>query len=251
MATVQELYRYPGKGLSGQALQQVDLAPGDGFPLDRAFALAHGNAPFDPADPQFLPKTNFLMLLRNERLAALQTHYDEPSGLLTVRRDGRDVAKGNLREPIGRKLIEQFFAAYMKDEVRGSPRLVQAPGHRFADCGRKVVSLIGLASIRDLERVARMPLQPLRFRANLYFDGFAPWTEFDWVGSDLQAGEVLLRVVKRISRCAATDVNPETAVRDGRVPVTLQSNFGHVNVGVYAEVISAGTIAIGDTLRPL
>ena len=50
----------------------------------------------------------------------------------------------------------------------------------------------------------------------------------------------------RIDRCAATHVNPETAARDTNVLMALQRVFGHIDMGVYAEVIGGGEIATGD-----
>ncbi len=37
---------------------------------------------------------------------------------------------------------------------------------------------------------------------------------------------VRLKVVKRIVRCAATEVNPETAARDANPPRDLRRHFG-------------------------
>jgi uncharacterized protein YcbX len=49
-------------------------------------------------------------------------------------------------------------------------------------------------------------------------------------------------------RCAATEVDPVTGIRDLPVPKTLLQNFEHVDCGVYAEVISGGDIAEGDRI---
>ena len=131
---------------------------------------------------------------------------------------------------------------------RSSPHLVQAPGHSFADCRRKLVSLIGLSSIRDLERVVRRPVDPVRFRANVYFEAAEPWAEFGWIDREIQLGSARLKVVKRIDRCPATNVNLTTAQRDMNIPAALRSAYGHIDMGVYAEVIGAGSVAAGDTL---
>lgn len=244
------IYRYPVKGLTPEPLDRVVLTPGQGLPHDRRFALAHGSTRFDPAAPEWMPKTNFLMLMRNERLARLRTRFDEGTGTLAVQRDGKTVASGNIQETAGRTVIEQFFAAYMASEARGAPKLVEAPGHMFSDVARKVVSIIGLASIRDLERVARAPIDPRRFRANVYFEGGRPWQEFDWVDREIRLGGVRLKVVKRIQRCAATNVDPENGQRDLNLPLTLQQGFRHADMGIYAEVLEQGTIAVGDALTP-
>jgi uncharacterized protein YcbX len=55
-------------------------------------------------------------------------------------------------------------------------------------------------------------------------------------------------VVKRIVRCAATEVDPTTGIRDLAVPRTLLDNYGHADCGVYAEVIEGGPIAVGDSI---
>lgn len=247
--TLAQIYRYPVKGLTPEPLSRVALSPGQGLPQDRRFALAHGSTSFDVAAPTWMPKTKFLMLMRNERLARLRTHFDEASGVLTVQRDGKTVASGNILSQTGRTIIEEFFAAYMGAEALGAPKLLEAPGHMFSDVARKVASIIGLASIRDLERVARAPVDPRRFRANFYFDGGTPWQEFDWVDREFRIGGVRLRGIKRIERCAATNVDPETGARDLNIPLTLQRGFRHMNTGIYAEILDAGDVRIGDEVH--
>ncbi len=240
------IYRYPVKGLTPEKLDRVVLSPGEGLPQDRRFALAHGSTRIDPAAPTWLPKSNFLMLARNERLARLKTRFDEATGTLTVQRDGKTVAGASLVEQAGRTVIEQFFAAYMADEARGAPRLVEAPGHMFSDTAAKVASIIGLASIRDLERVVRAPVDPLRFRANFYVEGGRPWEEFDWIGREIRIGTARLRVTKKIDRCAATNVDPDSGQRDLNIPLALQRGFQHIECGIYAEVLDGGAVALGD-----
>ncbi len=250
--TLTQIYRYPVKGLSPEPLDRVTLTPGEGLPQDRRFALAHGSTRFDPAAPAWMAKTNFLMLMRNERLARLRTRLDEATGVLTVRRDGKTVAAANITDLTGRTVIEQFFAAYMGEEARGAPKLMEAPGHMFSDVARKVASIIGLASIRDLEqRVIRAPVDPRRFRANFYFDGARPWEELDWIDREIKIGAVRLRVIKSITRCAATNVDPETGQRDLNIPLALQQSYQHMHMGIYAEVLEPGVVAKGDAVQPL
>jgi hypothetical protein len=246
--TIARICRYPVKGLSAENLDRTAVKAGEGLPADRRFALAHGAGGFDPSAPEWMPKHNFLMLAKNERLAKLRTRFDDAAGTLVVERDGRQVVKADITTPTGRMLVEQFFSAFMAGETRGNPKLVEAPGHMFSDTARKVVSIIGLASIADIERVARAPVDPIRFRANVYFAGGRPWEEFDWVDKEIAVGTTRLRVIKRIDRCAATTVNPETAARDMNVPRLLQDGFRHIDCGVYAEVLADGALAVGDVI---
>lgn len=248
MTTLQRIYRYPVKGLSPEPLDEIEVAPETGLPFDRVYAIAHASTEFDPLAPKVLPKTCFLQLMQNEKLATLETRFDPAEQTLTIRRQGRQVAKGNLSLPVGRSLIEQFLAAYMPEDLRGAPHVVTAAGHSFSDCGRKWLSIISLASVRDIERVARREVDPLRFRGNLYIDGLEPWAEFDWLDREIVVGEVRLKVLKRIDRCGATNVDPATGARDMQIPKTLQGGFGHVDCGLYAEIVGGGTLRAGDTL---
>lgn len=247
-ATITSIRRYPVKGLSAQDLPEVDLSPGLGLPEDRRFALIHGASTFDPNAQEWRPKTNFLMLARHERLAALATDYDAETATLTVSRAGKAVARGRIDTPTGRAIIEQFFAAYMAGAAPGVPRLVEAPGHMFSDTKVKCVSIINAASVRDIERLVQAPVDPLRFRGNLLIEGVPAWTEAGWIGRTLAIGAVRLEVYAAIDRCAATNVNPTTAERDLNLPKTLQNARGNIDCGVYARVVSGGCIQAGAVL---
>ena len=249
--TLQRLCRYPVKGLSPDDLESVDLVAGEGLPDDRRFALAHGAERYERGVSGWRAKRHFLNLMSNERLAALESRYDPTSGILTLHRNGRRVAQGNLTQQIGRDLIDQFFAAFMADETVRSPRLVDSPGVMFSDTEQKLVSIISLDSVRDLERVTRRPVDPIRFRGNLMIEGARPWQEFDWIGREIAVGAATLAVVEPIGRCAATNVDPETGERNLNIPKTLMSGFGHRDCGVYARVVSGGTVARGDAVAAL
>jgi hypothetical protein len=246
---VAKIYRYPVKGLSAQILPEVILTPGEGLPDDRRFAISHGASTFDSSEPEWRPKKDFLQLAKNERLAALETDYDSATGSLTIRRNGRQVARGQITNPTGRLLINQFFAAYMKGEMPGTPCLVEAPGVMFSDTQEKYVSILNAASVADIERVVNAPVDQLRFRANLVLDGLESWAEAKWIGHSIAIGDAVLEVVEQIGRCAATEVNPATATRDINIPLALQRGYSHRNCGVYARVVKGGRVATGDRAR--
>ena len=248
-AQVHGIYRYPVKGLSPEPLDRTALAVGQTLRSDRLYAIENGPSGFDPAAPRYAPKQRFLMLMRNERLARLRSRFADESHCLAIELDGREVARGELRSASGCALIEQFFAAYCTDELRGSPKILHAPGHSFSDVAAKVVSIINLASVAALEQALGVPVDPLRFRANLYVTGWPAWHEFDLLGHEIAVGErARLRIVKRIVRCAATNVDPVTGARDLAIPQSLLQTFGHADCGVYAQVVAGGEVAIGDAL---
>jgi len=246
---VTSLFRYPVKGFSAQKIDEVALAPGEPVPWDRAYAIENGPSRFDPQSPKHVPAISFLNLMRNPKLAALQTEFDEATQTLTIMRDGRRVARGSLQEKLGRQMIEQFIAGYMGDELRGRPRIVSAPGHSFSDTQMNCLHLINAASVRNLEKAVARSLDVRRFRPNVCFDGAEPWAERKWVGATLKIGTARLAVVEGTIRCQATNVDPETGKRDASVPPAVQAIFGDQCMGVYAEVIEAGRIQTNDRLQ--
>jgi uncharacterized protein len=247
-ARISSIYRYPVKGLSGERLPFADLSPGATLKADRAFALENGPSGFDPKTPSWQPKIRFLCLMRNAKIAALSTRYDDASGVFTVSLNGSRVTEGKLAEEAGRTAIELFFQDFMGNEARGPIRLLESPGHSFSDVAKKVVSIINLESVAALERAVGRPVHPLRFRGNLHVTGWPAWHETQLIGRGIEIGAGRLRVVKMIQRCAATEVDPETAERNIDVPDALYRLTGDDDCGIYAEVLTGGRISDGDTL---
>ena len=68
---VAAIYRYPVKGLSAEKMDRVTLMPGECLPHDRRFAIALGSTRFDPQHPEWLSKTRFIMLMRDEKAGAV------------------------------------------------------------------------------------------------------------------------------------------------------------------------------------
>jgi len=245
-ARLERISRYPVRGLTGQVLDSVVLSAGRPLPEDRRFALVYSGGDTGRPLEEWLAQATFASLTREERLAALELVYEADSATVTLLRAGRQVARGRGDQDIGRTVLTQFFSAFLKDGARGPVRFVEAPDGGFTHWDEHLLHLINPATARDLERVARKPVDPRRFRANLWLDGLEAWTEMDWVGRRLRLGEALLEVVDKTERCAATAVNPDTAERDLNVPRILRAGYGHLDMGIYLRVLEGGRIAVGD-----
>lgn len=251
---INSLYRYPVKGLSAQKLEYTTLRSGNGFPFDRLYALTDGTWTFDPEDPTPQPKTKFLALMRHERLAKLSCEFDEAGHHLRIFQDGNLLTEGSLVTTTGRTNIEKFFATYLKEEVAGNyPAVAHKNGHVFTDVSvvspalMNSISLINLATLRQLEEKIGRQLNPLRFRANIYFEGPAG-DEQNWIDREIVIGNVRAKVNFKTKRCAATNVNPISGERDERIPNSLLRHFGHMDLGVYAEILSHGEISAGQEI---
>ena len=254
VAEVSGLFRYPVKGLSAETLTSIELRAGCGVPGDRAFAFALPATVFDEAHPQPLPKFEFLMLARQEALARLTTAYDASNGILSVS-DGPERITESVRTAAGREAFAAFFARFLPEDQQPSrPRLVTAVNHCFTDVGvhskelMNAISMLNLASVRDLEARIGKPLDPRRFRANILVEGLEPWAENGWLERDLIVGNLRCKAVRMTRRCPATEVNPETAVRDINVPRELMRLYGNAHLGIYLQGTEGGEVRVGDKL---
>ena len=246
---IEALTRFPIKGLSGQALDNVTLKAGQGFSGDRKFGFTRPNSGFDPADPQPLPKTKFYMLARDASLALLDTVYDEDTGILSLSApDGS--GRFDISTADGKQEASQFLKSYLSLSDDETPQLHEASPHRFTDVSvdstemMNAVSIINLDSVDAFVQAIGQDVDPRRFRGNILLSGLSPFSELDMVGQEMTIGSVRLKIVKRIRRCPATEVNLKTGERDMKTPRLLREHYGHMDMGVYAEVVHGGVLAV-------
>jgi uncharacterized protein len=246
------LYRYPVKGLSPERVLSAELTAGGYWPGDRLFAIENGPTKFDAAQPDHRPKLWFLMLMRHEKLARLTTRFDDARFTLSIEGDGVKPLCADLRSPEGQAEVEAFFSLYLGEALRGAPKLLSSSADfRFTDSRSGFVSLINQASVDAIETLIGAPVDPLRFRGNIYVEGLAPNAELDWPpGARLSAPDgTVFEVIKRIDRCAATNVDPATGRRDQNIPKALMEAYGHMDCGIYLRVLHGGRVAEGNVLE--
>ena len=112
-----------------------------------------------------------------------------------------------------------------------------------------MVSIINLASVATVEDMVGAPINPLRFRGNLYVSNWPAWCELDLIGKELGVGRrARLKVVKRITRCAATNVDPDTGLATSKFR-KRSHHLGHSDCAIYAEIVKGGEIAQGDNIE--
>lgn len=243
---VAALYRHPVKGFTPERLPSAELTAGGFFPCDRIYAVEDGPSGFDPAAPTFVPKTEFAVLAKIPEVARARTAYDDGSGVLTVEARGMAPLRATLSEEEGRGRFAAWLTELLGEAASGPLKVVHAEGHRFTDHPQGCVSILNLASLRDLAGRVGRPIDPLRFRANVHVEGWPAWAENEAVGGTLELGDARLQIFKSIVRCVATEVNPATAERDIEVPRALFDHYGHVLCGVYGAVTASGRVAEGD-----
>ena len=256
MCKIKNIVRYPIKGLSGENLKKIILKKNQVLPGDREFAFSRSNVIYDSNNPIYLRKTNFLALVKEEKLAKLETKFDPKTREIFIKLDNQTVINEILLKEENINKVETFFQNYLNLGIDNKPKLVQGMKvknnydltHSFSDIPDKAVSIINLNTIRELGKKLGKNIAPSRFRANFIIDQGNPWEEFNWIGKKIFVGECVLEVFKKTQRCAATNVNPENAIRDINIPNEISTHYGHLDLGVYARVIKSGLVKISDKL---
>ncbi len=247
-----EIYRHPVKSLGEEALDAVALVPGRPLPWDRAWAIGHARTGWAPGRSPWADKGNWVDQTNVPRLAQISVSFDEGSGRLVLRHPDRPelTVRPDCRGDDA--ALTDWVAPLAEGTVRAGPyHVCRQPGVQFTDFPETHVSVASTASLRALEAIAGTALEPIRFRMNLWLDGLEPWAELDMIGREIEVGAARLRLIARDKRCAATTASPATGERDVPVPALLRKSFGHMDFGVYAQVVAGGTVRRGDTARPV
>ena len=247
--SIAALYRYPIKGFTPEPVRSVALRAGEAFPHDRLFAVENGPSGFDPDAPRHIPKRKFAVLARSATVAAVRTRYDEATGRLSAEAPGAHAFDAPVGDQAGRDAFAAWLTPVLAVDKGGPYRMIDGRGHRFLDDPDGHVSVLNLASVRDLEQRLGVAVDPLRFRANIHVEGWEPWSENTMSGNSLHFGSVAARALRPITRCAAPDVDPTTAARDMNITSDLHRLYGHLWCGLYVQVISDGSASVGDEVR--
>lgn len=246
------IHRYPVKGLPGETLGSVRLQDGEGLPFDRRFALT--STVSSTMDGQWMPCRSFLINAVDDGLLRLETHFDHASGTVSIAApwggeiafragDSQSIASANANLPL---LLEPFASAMPPMVGERSQMPGMASG--YWDFINTPVSIINLASIRDLSQAMGVELDPRRFRGNLLLDGLEPWEEFGLAGKRIRFGSGRsapeLEIIRPALRCPATSIDPLTGIRNTDTPNAMQEHFGHAWMGMYAHVVKGGELAV-------
>ena len=241
------IYRHPVKGFTPERLAETFLSIGRGVAFDRAYAVENGPSGFDPQAPAHIAKIRFTVLAALPQVALVRTRFEDATHTLHAEAPGLAPIAARLSDEAGRDAFAAWLTTYLGDDANGPLRVFEGPGaHRFYDNPDGKLSLINLASLRDIAKRLGRPVDPLRFRANLYVEGWPAWSELELQNQNVRIGAVRFSVLSPIRRCIATHVDLVTGTRDIDMLETLRSQYGHLFCGIYLQVTEAGAIRDGD-----
>jgi uncharacterized protein len=245
-ARVEQIWHHPIKSHGREELSEVALSVGKCLPWDRRYAVAHERSCFDVANPRWQPCREFSRGSQSPRLQAIRTYIDHRTGKLTVSHPDR-VDLTFDPETEGSLFVQWVMP--ISNGAKTLPSQLVRGSAAMTDSDFASISVINLASHRDVEAKLGREISPLRWRGNLLIDHMTPWAEFDLIGKKLTFGAAELEFIEPIGRCMATTANTDTGERDADTLGALRTGFGHQDMGVYAMVTKAGEIRQGDKVE--
>ncbi|RWZ68226.1 MOSC domain-containing protein [Labedella populi] len=252
---IASITRYPVKGLPGIVAEgAVALEPGRGLRWDRSHAIENGRVRVEtPA--AWNSREAYFHVARYEGIVRFGVALDGAEGddpVLTLTAPGGDTASA----PLGTATLRgSTVNALLGDALTAGPagpvRLIRTGATGLWDWPEAHLSFINLATVAALESTAGAEVDPRRFRGNILLDGVPAWGELDLLGRRVRVGGAVLEFFQPTDRCRATTIDPVSGVSDLNVPALLASRFGHMYCGVYARVITGGSVRAGDALKIL
>jgi uncharacterized protein len=229
MGSIARLRRYPVKSMRGEDLSEAVIEK-HGIYGDRVYAFVIDNSP-NPRLPWMTARHASEMLL-------YQPVFSSSNQIDVISPDG--IKYSVTDEALERRLEEMYgYPLSLKQDLNGCQ-------------DAKPISILGVQTIDQLEKeVGNKYLSPERFRANIYADwkDGESFQEDKFLGKELSIGNegVLLKIVKKDSRCIIPTLDPQTTEALPYVLDVIKSKHGGY-FGVYAEVESCGTIKQGDAI---
>lgn len=248
MALLTEIWRHPIKAHGREQLARIMLSEGKCLPWDRRWAVAHEMAKIDFGAADWAPCSNFSRGAKAPQLQAITARTDLPSQKVTLSHPKlRDLTIDPDNEADSLAFVQWVMP--ISPSNRALPaRVVRAPGRGMTDSDFPSISLINMASHRDVSVQVGQKLSHLRWRGNLILDNLDPWEEMSWVGRKIRVGLAELEIRENITRCNATTANTDTGKVDADVLGALRDGWGHQNMGVYGVVTKTGDIHTGDKI---
>lgn len=246
---LQSIWRHPIKGHGAERLDQSELQAGQTLAGDRIWAIAHDAAKPEALTGDWAHCVNYQCGRTIHGIHAITSRLDLAARRLTLSHPDLPDVTVLPDDEQGAASLLRWVLPLVPKEKRQPVAVVRARAAGFTDNDVPSVSLNSRSSLRALSQKVGKPLTEERFRGNLWFDGDAPFGEFDWIGKTARLGGARLQIFEPITRCGATMVDPSTGHRDHDVPASLRDGWGHEDFGVLARTIETGTIRSNDRLE--
>ena len=256
--TISSIHYCPVKSISFQSIKNCEIKKNIGIVGDRIFAFAKGlnfeQAKLFEKDPEDRRgKWNKILTLKNSPMMNKYNFIFDGSNLTLTFKNKKILTINsnelNKYELISNKILE------LENSIKDSLILMKNEEFPFYDTSisKKTVlnhsiSLINNKSIQDFKNKINQEIEIQRFRGNIYINGIDAWEEQNWIGKIIKINDVSFKVEKKIPRCVAINLKPNSDDKSLNLLQSLKKNYNHFDMGIYLSALNDGQINIGEKI---
>ena len=257
-ATISSRNYCPVKSVSIQSIDICEIKKNIGIVGDRIFAFAKDLETdkallFEKSPEERKSKWNKVLTLKNSPVLNKYNFLFKEKKLTLTFKD-KEILTINASELSERQLLSNKIIE-LENSLKEPIVLMKNKESPFFDTSisNKVdfinsVSLLNIQSINDFQKKIDKKVEISRFRGNICIDGVKPWEEQEWVGKIVKINNVSFKVEKKIPRCVAINLKPQTDDNSLNLLQALKKTYNHFDMGVYLTALDDGEIGIGNKL---
>ena len=258
-ATISSINYCPVKSVSFQTIDKCEIKKNIGIIGDRIFAFTKGldleqTKLFEKSPAERKGKWNKVLTLKNSSVLNKYNFLFKENKLTLTFKD-KKILTINVNELSERQLLSNKIVE-LENSLKEPIALIKNEESPFFDTSisSKVdfinsVSLLNIQSINDFQKKIDKKVEISRFRGNICIDGIKPWEEQEWVGKIIKINNVSFKVEKKIPRCVAINLKPQTDDNSLNLLQALKKTYNHFDMGIYLSALDDGKIEVGNKIE--
>jgi uncharacterized protein len=244
----------PVKSLSFQSVGSCEVKKDLGILNDRVFAFSRiinfKKAKLIERYPNIRNLNNFLTLKNSPSLNKYNFDYKDKKLTLTL--GNKNLISISVDDENEKFLLSKKIIELESSLIKPITLLYNSEFPFYDTSGSKKifnsVSLINKESVKDFEKKINKKVEIERFRGNFYIEGIKAWEENNWVGKIIKINDIFFRVEKKIPRCVAINLKPNTEDNKLDLFKSLKQIYNNFDMGIYLKALDDGKINVGDSI---
>ena len=258
-AIISSINYCPVKSVSFQTIEKCEIKKGVGIIGDRIFAFAKDldleqAKLFEKSPEERKGKWNKILTLKNSPVLNKYNFLFKENKLTLIFKN-KEILTINVSELSERQLLSNKILE-LENSLKEPIVLMKNEESPFFDTSisNKVdfinsVSLLNIQSINDFQKKIDKKVEISRFRGNICIDGVKPWEEQGWVGKIVKINNISFKVEKKIPRCVAINLKPQTDDDSLNLLQALKKTYNHFDMGIYLTALDDGKVEVGNQIE--
>ena len=256
--TISSIHYCPVKSVSFQSIKNCEIKKNIGIVGDRIFAFAKGLDSeqaklFEKNPEERRGKWNKILTLKNSPMMNKYNFLLDGNNL-TLTFKNKEILTINYNELNQYELISNKILE-LENSLKDPIILMKNEKSPFYDTSiskktilNHSISLINNKSIEDFKKKINQEIEIQRFRGNIYINGIDAWEEQNWIGKIIKINDVSFKVEKKIPRCVAINLKPNSDDKSLNLLQSLKKNYNHIDMGIYLTALNDGQINTGEKI---